>query len=513
MSQSPHKRTLLKDVENQDKIGLLMKEIRDNQVESPVRDSIDNKKFNTAQQSPVQSKQAQRDYLHRRHQSEVTENLQHPKQLKKQIPQFIPQNDSTFSPTNFGLGGVERKTLSNFQSINGRSIQYSHDQMQNSIRPIQLQGIGPNDHYMTETKKQFSSFQMKGLKNSNVSQQKDRYYSVENRKIDNGKRLKAQEDKDYLIHQSFHNQNSAAMDATLTRRMIETYNVQSLQKAIGQQVISNTNQVSDKLQKLISCNNQEGSDKLNSTLMEWTPCRFSSIGWKYQPAGTKQNHLHHPNKGNSIGFQQTFTSSFEPQSKTMSNFNQSFQSQTERTQQNTFQSSYKEQFQNRSNIGQSMNKAASPEVVKQLKANMEYGSPPLPHLQVTRIAFNKSKNDMNKSFDKSFDQIVKSSNQQADQEFNLKVNSTMLSPSKEKTLKFNVQTLDGIFPSNSSKLNHNSENPLKIMQQQQASGLNISTWAGMRIKDGGYEHFGKMRDGTTDWESVYYKSGLFKHIK
>jgi len=35
----------------------------------------------------------------------------------------------------------------------------------------------------------------------------------------------------------------------------------------------------------------------------------------------------------------------------------------------------------------------------------------------------------------------------------------------------------------------------------------------MRLKDGSVDNFGKKRDGTTDWEAIYYKTGLFKHIK
>lgn len=50
-------------------------------------------------------------------------------------------------------------------------------------------------------------------------------------------------------------------------------------------------------------------------------------------------------------------------------------------------------------------------------------------------------------------------------------------------------------------------------QKSGQTPLNISIWAGMRIKDGGYDNFNKQRDGVTDWEAVYYKTGLFKHIK
>ena len=35
----------------------------------------------------------------------------------------------------------------------------------------------------------------------------------------------------------------------------------------------------------------------------------------------------------------------------------------------------------------------------------------------------------------------------------------------------------------------------------------------MKIKNGGYDDFGKKKDGMTNWESIYYKTGLFKHIK
>jgi len=35
----------------------------------------------------------------------------------------------------------------------------------------------------------------------------------------------------------------------------------------------------------------------------------------------------------------------------------------------------------------------------------------------------------------------------------------------------------------------------------------------MKLKDGTVDNFGKKRDVTTDWEAVYYKTGLFKHIK
>lgn len=35
---------------------------------------------------------------------------------------------------------------------------------------------------------------------------------------------------------------------------------------------------------------------------EWTPCRYNVQGWKYVPKGTVQQHLHHPNKVNSVGY-------------------------------------------------------------------------------------------------------------------------------------------------------------------------------------------------------------------
>ena len=34
---------------------------------------------------------------------------------------------------------------------------------------------------------------------------------------------------------------------------------------------------------------------------EWTPCRYSTSGWKYQKKGTTQAHLNHFNKLNVYG--------------------------------------------------------------------------------------------------------------------------------------------------------------------------------------------------------------------
>lgn len=34
---------------------------------------------------------------------------------------------------------------------------------------------------------------------------------------------------------------------------------------------------------------------------DWTPCRYSTLGWKYQERGSYQKHLNHPNKLNNVG--------------------------------------------------------------------------------------------------------------------------------------------------------------------------------------------------------------------
>ena len=39
----------------------------------------------------------------------------------------------------------------------------------------------------------------------------------------------------------------------------------------------------------------------------------------------------------------------------------------------------------------------------------------------------------------------------------------------------------------------------------------VQYWAGSQIKQG--NGFRKQRDNVTDWEAVYYKSGLFQYIQ
>jgi hypothetical protein len=39
-----------------------------------------------------------------------------------------------------------------------------------------------------------------------------------------------------------------------------------------------------------------------ATNLEWVPCRYSPLGWKYQVKGSTNKHLNHPNKKNVVGF-------------------------------------------------------------------------------------------------------------------------------------------------------------------------------------------------------------------
>jgi hypothetical protein len=39
-----------------------------------------------------------------------------------------------------------------------------------------------------------------------------------------------------------------------------------------------------------------------ATNLEWVPCRYSHLGWKYQVKGSTNKHLNHPNKKNVVGF-------------------------------------------------------------------------------------------------------------------------------------------------------------------------------------------------------------------
>lgn len=49
--------------------------------------------------------------------------------------------------------------------------------------------------------------------------------------------------------------NTAAADATYTRRLVETYNSKAINKALAKQIISNHNQLNEKLSSLINSKN------------------------------------------------------------------------------------------------------------------------------------------------------------------------------------------------------------------------------------------------------------------
>lgn len=80
-----------------------------------------------------------------------------------------------------------------------------------------------------------------------------------------------------------------------------------------------------------------------------------------------------------------------------------------------------------------MNQTNVPEVVKQLKFNMEYANPPLPYIQVTRQAIKSG--------------VAGDSNNSKVIESNKSTLSAGYSPRREMKAKLNVTTLDGILSS------------------------------------------------------------------
>lgn len=97
-------------------------------------------------------------------------------------------------------------------------------------------------------------------------------------------------------------------DITQTRRWLEAYNTETLSKVCGSDTMKSTMapEMKEKLEKYLKGKNGPVIDPLSGKSIggdyEWTPCRFSSVGWKYQPSGTKNRFLMHPNKRNNIGY-------------------------------------------------------------------------------------------------------------------------------------------------------------------------------------------------------------------
>lgn len=90
--------------------------------------------------------------------------------------------------------------------------------------------------------------------------------------------------------------------------MLEVYNTETLSKVCGSEVLKSTMvpQMKEKIEKYLKSKHSlldpSHSTNTGGSDYEWTPCRFSSIGWKYQPSGTKNRYLMHPNKRNIIGY-------------------------------------------------------------------------------------------------------------------------------------------------------------------------------------------------------------------
>eukprot|EP00347_Sterkiella_histriomuscorum_P002013 403369808 len=402
--------------------------------------------------------------------------------------------------------------------IYDRSKQYSHRQMEGILKPevdqnkshkrnqnnksVHIDQDLDCDMYTTETKQQFASFDRE--KERNLRDLK----------------IKA--------------------EVTNTRRLIETYNAVSLQKAVGQQIMSNRNQLRDNVEKYI---NQKSSgykggavDETSNFEYEWTPCRYNNLGWKYIAKGATQNHLNHPNKRNSIGYTNSVgdyshilsdTTSLKLRSDISSNMESLSPqkinlSNVPFSNQKSFQSNYNLNFPNKADLGKQVNTMNASSLLKQLDMKREYEDAPLPNIQGARLAFLKNLKDQQSKIDLhekvkdeqvNQEQLLNQQSSSADltnaQNFDgmqsMKSLSMKVSPernmhSKVSTTRLVNQTLDGIFDNSIVEQNNEEENPFRV-------------WAGQKLRQNSNDGFGKKKSRVTNWQAAYYQGGLFQYIK
>ncbi|CDW75437.1 UNKNOWN [Stylonychia lemnae] len=382
-----------------------------------------------------------------------------------------------------------------------RSHQYSHRQMEEILRPIknnmtQLEKYNDNlELYQTETKKQYQSF----------DKEQDRHY------------------------QDLRNKQ----EVTLTRRMMETYNAQSIKKAVGQQILSNRNQLRDKMEKQFLSKNNAYNDNDESFEYEWTPCRFNPSGWRYQPKGSHNQFLNHPNKKNVVGYmpsehnQSTNTSEVQslklrsennsilpPQSISM-DLQSTLMKQSGMQKPivpNQYTTSYQQNYHNKTDIGKSMNSINASRILRSMEQQKEYEDAPLPNIQAAKLAFLKNLKDQQQKVVTS-DTIANDIYSQANSALygydnsikSLSVNSSPirgLKLSKNSSIsKIVHSTLDGILSGNINE------------EDQGEDQEDTRIWAGIKVPSHLLENMGKRKDRVTKWENQYYNGGLFKHIK
>lgn len=91
-------------------------------------------------------------------------------------------------------------------------------------------------------------------------------------------------------------------DIRHTRRIMETYNNKSINTAATKFALTCKKDAITRLKKYVHKTSLfEDSPEGMAEQFEWTPCRFNTLGWKYQKQGTFQSFLNHSNKVNAVG--------------------------------------------------------------------------------------------------------------------------------------------------------------------------------------------------------------------
>lgn len=118
--------------------------------------------------------------------------------------------------------------------------------------------------------------------------------------------------KDLGHTQRTNNLNLEKDDLRHTRRMMDMHNNKAISYAANvSNSIATRKDAINRLRQYVGNNDVSILKKKDFThdptiestahKFDWTPCRYSTLGWKYQERGSYQKHLNHSNKLNNVG--------------------------------------------------------------------------------------------------------------------------------------------------------------------------------------------------------------------